>query len=300
MHWTLLAAMAAWGINMSAIKVLTAHFDAVTLAALRMGLAAATMVLIVWGLGLRLPRLAWRQAVALVACSVLLVYGYQVLLVKGLETTTASNASLIVAFAPAAALAFGALYRMRAPGLLRLAGVACGFAGVGFIVLGRPGGGVHGIHPGDALILLAVACWAIGGEFIQVLTERIHPMVVAAGTHTLGTLLLAVHAAVAPRPPVVPDASSAVPWLLLAFSGVVAAALGNFAWYRSIGRIGAVRTTPAINFVPLFGVGFAVLALSETLAASQVLAIAFVVAGSHLAMRPEQTGRTGFTQRADR
>jgi drug/metabolite transporter (DMT)-like permease len=287
MHWTLVAAMAAWGINMSAIKVMTAYFDAVTLAALRMGLAAATMSFIVWRMRLGLPRLSWRQGAALVGCSALLVYGYQVLLVQGLESTTASNASLIVAFTPAAALLLGALYRLRAPGGKRLAGVAAGIAGVAFIVLGRPGAGLGGMHRGDALILLAVLCWAVGGEFIQALAGRMHPMVVAAATHTFGTLLLAVHAALSPAPTVFPGAWSAEPWLLLAFSGIVAAALGNFAWYHSIGRIGAIRTSPAINLVPLFGVGFAVVALSEPLSGSQVLAVGLVVAGSHFAMRPE-------------
>lgn len=287
MHWTLVAAMAAWGINMSAVKVMTAYFDAVTLAALRMGLAAVTMCFIVWRMKLRLPRLSWRQGVALLACSALLVYGYQVLLVQGLETTTASNASLIVAFTPAAALLLGALYRLQAPGRKRLAGVAAGIMGVACVVLGRPDAGVDALHTGDALILLAVVCWAIGGEFIQALAGRAHPMVVAAGTHTVGTLLLASHAALSPEATVFPQAWTAQPWLLLAFSGIVAAALGNFAWYHSIGRIGAIRTTPAMNLVPLFGVGFAVLALSEPLSGGQVLAVGLVVVGSHFAMRPE-------------
>lgn len=287
MHWTLVAAMAAWGINMSAVKVMTGYFDAVTLAALRMGLAAITMSFIVWRMNLGLPRLSWRQGAALLACSVLLVYGYQVLLVQGLETTTASNASLIVAFTPAAALLVGALYRLRAPGGKRLGGVAFGILGVAIIVLGRPGGGVDGMHTGDVLILLAVVCWALGGEFIQALAGSLHPMVVAAATHTFGTLVLTVHAALSPQPPVFPDASSLEPWLLLAFSGIIAAALGNFAWYHSIGRMGAVRTTPAMNLVPLFGVGFAVLALSEPLSGSQVLAVVLVIVGSHLAMREE-------------
>ncbi|HSV47641.1 MAG TPA: hypothetical protein VLJ58_17770 [Ramlibacter sp.] len=41
----LLLTMAMWGINMSAVKVLTAHFDMLWLAFFRMGLATLAMLL---------------------------------------------------------------------------------------------------------------------------------------------------------------------------------------------------------------------------------------------------------------
>ncbi|RZL90403.1 MAG: EamA/RhaT family transporter, partial [Variovorax sp.] len=76
---TLIGAMAVWGLNVAAVKVLTGVFDPTVVAALRMLVACAALSLIVAWKGCGLPSLSWRQGGAILLCAVLMVYVNQIL-----------------------------------------------------------------------------------------------------------------------------------------------------------------------------------------------------------------------------
>ena len=97
---TLIGAMAIWGLNVAAVKVLTGVFDPTTVAALRMLVACAALSLIVLWKRCGLPMLSWRQSVAIVVCAILMVYLNQILFAEGLLRSTATNGALIMALSP--------------------------------------------------------------------------------------------------------------------------------------------------------------------------------------------------------
>ena len=82
--WMLLA-MVLWGVNVSAVKALTASFEALPLAALRMAVACVALsAVVLWRRG-GLPLLGARQLAAMAGCAFLMVYANQILFAHGLQ-----------------------------------------------------------------------------------------------------------------------------------------------------------------------------------------------------------------------
>jgi drug/metabolite transporter (DMT)-like permease len=75
------------------------------------------------------------------------------------------------------------------------------------------------------------------------------------------------------------------PWVLIAFSGVVATALGGIAWARGISSIGVGHTATYLAWIPVFGAAFGVLLLDETFTRWHLAGIAAVLVGTTLALR---------------
>jgi drug/metabolite transporter (DMT)-like permease len=286
MRWLLVAAMAAWGLNLSAVKALTATFDVMTLASVRMVVAViALTVLVGWRRG-RMPALSRRQVAGLAACAVLMVYANQVLFAAGLQRSSATHAALIMALSPMissllAGLAFG-----ERPKRARIVGIALGFAGVAAVILNRPGATLATGGLGDALLLCSVACFAGGGVAVQRMAGTLDPLAISWAVHVAGTAMLVLHTAWSSEAASAQLAASTWhAWALVLFSGAVATALCAVVWNRAIATIGAARTAVALYWVPIFGVAFAVLALGEPLSGWHFLGLAAVLSGSWLGAR---------------
>ncbi|MCW5658319.1 MAG: DMT family transporter [Burkholderiaceae bacterium] len=282
-QWLLLAAMAVWGLNLSAVKALTENFDVMTLASVRMVVAVAALtVLIGWRCG-HLPRLSRRQLVGVAGCAVLMVYGNQILFAAGLERSTATHAALIMALSPMISSLLTALVFGERLSPTRTAGIVLGFAGVAAVVLHRPSATLVSGGLGDLLLLCSVASFAAGGVAVQRLADRIDPLAISWAVHVAGTALLLFHTAWSAESAAQQlITSSWRTWALVLFSGIVATALCAVIWNRAIASIGAARTTIALYWVPIFGVAFAVVTLGEPLTAWHLLGLAAVLTGSFL------------------
>ncbi|CFN82540.1 EamA-like transporter family [Bordetella pertussis] len=94
----LLLVMAAWGVNLVAVKYLTFHMDVQVVAAVRIVVAfVAVSAILLWRLH-GVPRLSLRQFGWLACAGLLVVYAHQILLVNALRLTPAANATLIMAW----------------------------------------------------------------------------------------------------------------------------------------------------------------------------------------------------------
>ena len=96
----LIGAMVVWGLNVTAVKLLTASFEPTVIAALRMVVACAALTVIVLCKRCGIPALTWRQFAAVIVCAVLMVYANQILFAEGLQRSTATNGALIMALSP--------------------------------------------------------------------------------------------------------------------------------------------------------------------------------------------------------
>jgi drug/metabolite transporter (DMT)-like permease len=92
-QWLLLAAMAAWGLNLSAVKALTTSFDVMTLASVRMVVAVLALTTLLVLRGNAVPTFKGRQLAAIVGCAALMVYGNQILFAAGMQRTSATHAA---------------------------------------------------------------------------------------------------------------------------------------------------------------------------------------------------------------
>lgn len=283
---TLIVAMAIWGLNVTAVKILTDIFDPTTLAALRMLVACAALTVVVLWKRCTWPSLSLQQGTAIAICSLLMVYLNQILFAEGLLRSTATNGALIMALSPLVSALLAAIAFRERLTLSRLAGVVLGFAGVAAVVLSHPGAGLSSAGAGDLMLVAAVISFAAGGAIVQRLARSMHPLTISWMIYVAGSLMLTLHAVL--QVPVL-DLSALFPswraWGFILFSGVMATALSNLVWNRAIARIGVARTAVFLYWVPVFGVAFAALLLGERLTLWHLFGFLAVMGGTYLGTR---------------
>ncbi|UUZ67500.1 DMT family transporter [Polaromonas sp. P2-4] len=282
----LIGAMAVWGLNVTAVKLLTGWFEPTALAALRMIVACAALTVIVLWKRCGIPALSWRQFAAVIVCAVLMVYANQILFAEGLQRSTATNGALIMALSPLVSALLAALVFRERLTLQRVCGVVLGFAGVAAVVLSHPGAGLSSGGTGDLMLVAAVISFAAGGAIIQRLARQLHPLSISWAIYLIGTVLLVGHTVIGPT---ALNTGSLFPgwwpWALVLFSGILATAVCNLIWNRAIGTIGVARTAVFLYWVPVFGVAFAALLLGEALTRWHFAGFIAVVAGTYLGTR---------------
>lgn len=282
----LIAAMAIWGLNVAAVKVLTGVFDPITLAALRMLVACAALSIFVLWKGHRLPSMSLRRGTAIVICALLMVYLNQILFVEGLTRSTATNGALIMALSPLVSALLAAVAFRERLSASRLFGVALGFVGVAAVVLSHPGAGLSTAGVGDLMLVASVISFAAGGAIVQRLARHMHTATISWAIYLVGAALLTLHAGLeAPALDVAALFPGWRPWVFILFSGVMATALSNLVWNHAISRIGVARTAVFLYWVPVFGVAFAALLLGERLTLWHLFGFLAVMCGTYLGTR---------------
>lgn len=286
MRAMLLLTMAVWGGNVSIVKILVERFDPILISSLRVLIACITLLAVLRLRGLHWPRLSRRQWIGLAVCSLLMVYINQIVFTLGVQRTAAANAALIIALNPLVSSLIAALWLGDRLSPARLAGVALGFGGVASVVLSRPGAVLGQGGLGDLLVLASVTTWVVGGVIVQRLARQLDSAVVSTVVFVLAAPLLLGHALLDPAvhlPSLAQVSLSDV--LLLCLSGMLATALGGLIWNQGLVRLGVARVALYAYWVPLFGVGFAVLLLGEPVTVWHGLGLAAVLAGTWLGTR---------------
>jgi drug/metabolite transporter (DMT)-like permease len=283
---TLVAAMAVWGLNIAAVKVLTQAFEPSLIAVLRMLVACAALTAIVLWKRCGVKALSGRQLAALCVCGVVMVYVNQLLFAEGLRRSTATNGALIMALSPLVSSLIAAAAFREPLTVQRMCGVALGFCGVAAVVLSHPGAGLSSAGLGDLMLVGGVVTFACGGAIVQRLAERMHALAISWVIYLVGTLLLLTHVAArgghVTREILFPGWW---PWALVVFSGVMATAVSNLVWNAAIARIGVARTAMFLYWVPVFGVCFAALLLGERLGWWHLFGFVAVMGGTWLGTR---------------
>jgi drug/metabolite transporter (DMT)-like permease len=277
----LLAAITLWALNLSVTRYILTHgFQPLAYGTTRYGLAALTFVALTL-VAERTLRVSRRDA-GLVLLAAGTIYVNQVAFVYALETTSASVIALILAATPLFAAVIG-----LAVGLERLSGrfwlgAGVSFAGVGLVAVGT-GQEVGGDVAGVLLGILTAATWAAYSVTITPLMRRYSPWRISALVLGLGWVPIAVTGW--------PQTSSQdwdlgwEVWALFLFATFGPLVVTNVLWFRSLERIGPARATLATNLQPFLAAVFAVVLLSETLSALQLLGGVLIAAGILLARR---------------
>ncbi len=286
MRLLLLTTMAVWGGNVSIVKLLVERYDPLLVSAVRVVIAALTLVAVLRWRGLAWPRLSRRQLGGLAVCALLMVYLNQIVFTLGVQRTAASNAALIIALNPLVSSLIAALWLGDRLTPARMTGVALGFGGVAAVVLTRPGATLGQGSLGDLMVLGSVVCWVVGGVIVQRLARQLDSAVVSTVIFVFAAPLLVLHAALDPGV-VLPPLSAVTPGqvLLLLLSAVLATALGGLVWNQGLVRLGVARVALYAYWVPMFGVALAVLLLGEPLTVWHGVGLAAVLSGTWLGTR---------------
>ena len=204
-------------------------------------------------------------------------FGYQFCFAAGVARTHASNAALILGVTPVTvAVLSSALGGDRVKPLQWLAALVS-VVGV-YLVVGRGAAFGGSTLRGDLLMVAALFCWAaytLGGVRIM---ARHSPLYVTGVTLAIGTVPYAICA--------IPGLLetrwaevSAVVWVLLVLSALLALCFGYVVWNAAVQRLGATHTAIYSNLVPLAAMIVAALWLHEPMTPAKFVAVALIISG---------------------
>jgi drug/metabolite transporter (DMT)-like permease len=291
--WAICAVVAAallWSSSYAVTKQVLADVGPLSIGAIRFTLAAALLGIMVRMRRKPVARPDARQRRMIHLSGLLGITVYFVLENVGVELSTASDASLIVATYPLMTMLLElVVLRTRMP-LLRVGGVL--LATVGAFLVVRNGAEVGGSERwfGDVLLLLGGLVWAgynvlgkYAGRGQDAMTLTYYQTVAGAAGFLLASLLEAGDWQV-------PNGAASA---LLAYLAV-ACSVGGFLLYNyGLRRMTSSVAVNILNLVPVFGVLGAVVINGETVRLGQALGGAIIIAGVALGVIERRTASEG-------
>ncbi|MGR8920965.1 MAG: DMT family transporter [Gammaproteobacteria bacterium] len=231
-----------------------------------------------------IPRRLWGTFLVLGACGIFLHNG---LMFKGLEYTTATTASIILALIAIQVVVLDWVFYRRAPDTLGLAGVGVAFVGTVFVITeGRLDQVAElGLGAGEVLVFFSALTWAVYSVVGRGVLERYSPLIVTTYATLIGLVFMLPF--LFERPAVTlavysdPTALGAI-----AILGSFGTALGFLWYYQAVIEMGTVNAAIYINLVPVFGVLSAMLFLGESASPAVLFGGVLVMAGVLLVNRP--------------
>jgi len=277
----LLATICLWALNLTMTRYILTHgFLPLAYATVRYGLAA--LVFLTVTLIAERSLAIERRDVPVVLGAAAAVWLNQIGFVYALRHTEASVIGLVLGATPIFAALFGLALGTEHVTRRFWFGAAVSFAGVGFVALGA-GGEISGDLGGILFGILTAATWAVYSVLVAPLMGRYSASRISALVLGLAWIGIALTGIEQTR-----SQDYALGWQVWAL--LVAATFGplvltNLMWYRVLYRIGPARATLATNIQPFVAAVFAVVLLSETMTAIQVVGGLCIAAGILLARR---------------
>jgi drug/metabolite transporter (DMT)-like permease len=279
---SLLLAVLFLGTNPVAVKVAVVEFPPLPFVTIRFTLAGLLLLALVALLEPRDGRPGRRDLLSLAGVGLVGVGANNVAFTLGVSMTTASETALIYAAVPIWGILLGLALGLERPTPWGILGVCLAFSGVAVVVYGGLTGSTSLL--GNLLVVVATVCWGSYAVLSLPLLRRFSPLVVASYTMLFGGL--------GALPLALPGffdagwaAASGRAWEALAYSTLLVAAFGFWAWQRGVSQVGANRVLIYQYLITLVGVTAGVLLLGESLTANKVLGGAVILLGVYLARR---------------
>ena len=274
-----------WSGNFIAGRALHEVIDPVSLNFLRWSLA---LVLLAPFLGpaawASLPALRreWRLILALGASG---IAAFHTLVYLALQSTTATNALLVLSLAPILTLIGAVITGAGRFTRLQTAGALVSMAGAGILITRGDLASTlaHGFTAGDLWMLLAVVIWAVYSLLLRRRPADLSPSVTLVASVAAALVLMFPLYLFAPTP----LASLGSPKVLLSI-GYIALFSSVFAfllWSRGVAALGPARAGQFVHLMPVFGPVLAFGLLGEAPTAAQVAGAVLVLSGIALVER---------------
>lgn len=277
-----------WGVNFSVVKGAIsgaeAPFSPAAFTALRFGIAALTLLILLSRSREELPR-SRRDWLVIMTLGLLGNTVYQALFIVGLSYSSPASSALIVASTPVIVAVIGALLRIEKLSLAAWAGIGLSFAGVVVVVLGNgsitTGAGVDRSLLGDLMVFGSTTAWAVYTILAAPLLKRYSATLVTSLSLAIGTVPLVLLG----LPELSRQDLSAVPfsgWAAGIFSGMLVLAFGYSVWNYGVQRLGGARTAVYSNLIPIVAAIVAWLARGDALTIFHLLGAIVILTGINL------------------
>lgn len=270
----MVAVVLLWGVNVVMIKYLTNYYPPLALAGIRMVLAALFLLPAAFYPGgwHPLPRTAWLPVSGVALFNIFL---HQIALSWGVNTTSATHASLILALNPLFTT-LAASWAVNEPlNRSKAAGIVLGLAGVLLIVANKTDAGQATLL-GDGVMLIAMLVYVAGSLCVKK-AQHVNPLLIAVYSHVLAAPLLVI-LGLAVNPVWIYD-GALQPWpiAILLFSSWFSTALGAVLWNTGIHHIGASTASLFLNGQPVIGLFASALFLGEKMLWQHYIALVLVL-----------------------
>jgi drug/metabolite transporter (DMT)-like permease len=276
-----------WAVNFSFIKIALKELSPLSFNGIRLFFASLVLILALLfsreGFSVK-PSDFWRLFfLGLVGNTI-----FQMLFIHGLNWTTASKTSIVMALTPVFVALLSSLLKQEKIHWAAWMGIIISFVGF-YLVITKEHGQFRltwQFIRGDLMIFLGNLCWAIYTVFSRPLLSRMSPLKLTAITMAIGALFY--------LPFSIPDMISLryadvslKAWGYLAYSCLFALVISYLIWYISVKRVGNTKTAIYSNLTPVFTVIFAYLFISETVTLFQAAGALIIFVGVYFT-------RTGY------
>ena len=272
----LLLMVGIWGANFSAIKLALRDFPEVSFNAMRLVLAAAVFLVAILRLE-RQPTLTRRDRATLVGLALVGTVLYQLFFLAGIARTSVANSALMFGCTPVAVAVMSSIAGHERLTVARWAGAALSLAGI-YALVGHRAELSAATFIGDLLVFCGMLCWSLYSVAAQPLLKRHAPLVVTGWAMVIGAVLYGVVAI----PALIRTdwgRISALSWVLMTASSLLALALSYMIWYTAVQRIGSARTSVYSNLTPIVAMIVAAVWLGERISGQQVLGAGLILSG---------------------
>ena len=285
-----------WGTNYSIVKHAFREMDPQAFNAVRMTIASAVFVSIIFGLrrlrgiGADAPAevsiasifhtpapITRRDWLALAGLGIVGHFLYQYFFILGLAQTSVANSALMLAATPVVITLLTAVLGHDRVSGLHWVGAALSLGGIYVLVGHGPETGGSTLR-GDLMMIGAVFCWAAYTIGARPLMVRHSPVAVTGLSMTIGTVLY-VGTLLPHLIGVNWSAVGLATWMAVVYSALFALCVSYTIWYAAVREIGSARTSVYSNLVPVVALLSAVAFLGEPMGAPKVVGAAAVMAG---------------------
>jgi drug/metabolite transporter (DMT)-like permease len=277
----LLATVLFWSFNFTVVKyALTNGWEPLAYSSVRFAVGAVIFSAFTYAREgtLRVSRVDVRLMVVAAALG---VWVNQLAFVYSVRLTTAATVALMFGTLPIFVALVAWIFRLEHLHLRHWFATIVSFSGVALVAAGATGG-LSGDLGGILLGLLASVTWAAYSVAMAPLMQRYSPYRISAFMLVVGSVPLVLSAL---RQLAEQDWSSlgALAWAAFVYSLFFSLVFTNIMWFTAIDRVGAARASLYANLQPFLGAFFALVVLSESMGALQVVGGLVIGAGILLA-----------------
>ena len=284
---------AIWGSSFLFMRLATVDFGPLPTAALRVAIASVFLLPWVWWKGQMGPlKTHWRKIFFVGMLNSGIPFACYAFALLHIST---GLSSILNATVPLFGALIAWIWLRDRPTLVRVVGLAIGFSGVSMLALGQASFNTSESHSltGLAILacLIATTCYGLSASFTRKHLQGIPPLVTATGSQLGATLGLFIPALV--WPPTQWPGSTA--WAALLVVGVLCTGVAYILYFRLIDRAGPAKALTVTFLIPVFAIGYGVVALGEHVTLDMVGWGAVILLGTGLS-----SGVIGFKQKPDR
>jgi drug/metabolite transporter (DMT)-like permease len=278
----MLLAVLCWAINFSFIKIALREFSPLGFNGIRLFFASLILIIVLFISGERFS-FAKSDILKIFFLGIIGNTAFQLLFIQGLNWTTASKTSVIMAMTPVFVALLSTLLKQEKIHWAGWLGIGISFIGFYFVIT-KQVGALHFSWEemrGDLMILAGNLFWAVYTVFSKPFLEKISPLKWTTATLAVGTVFYIPFAA----SDIVRIQWSEVSfqaWAALAYSAVFAIAICYVIWYASVKRVGNSKTAVYGYLSPIFTIIFAYLLISERITLLQIAGALIIFGGVYL------------------